>query len=199
LGLFGGLYWILRSLDRSLDLNAVSPCILGRPNESRGAWRNDRAPIVRPPLAASHACRSVAIAVADSNLIVSLNEPFTVVMRPNGRADSLCATLAVLPVNANGETTERFDIVIDPARSAPSGELLRVDDRLSDGDSDRFKFRDLFVRGLLPLVEGCGQNRFVWNEITNSLVILPPEPIANSRLSHIRAPYASGENAAPSA
>ena len=107
-----------------------------------------------------------------------------------GRSSGLCATLAVLPVNDDSEGAEGFDIVIDPARKAVRGELLWIDDRLSDGDADRLKFRDLFARCLVPFAESFGQLRFVWDEATNSIVVLPAEPNANSHLSHVDVSFA---------
>ena len=108
-----------------------------------------------------------------------------------GRSKGLCATLAVLPVNGDGKGTQGFDIVIDPAREAPSDEFLRVDNRLSDTDADRLKFRDLFSRGLVPFVKGFGEFRLIWDEVTECLVILSSGPDANSRLSHVGTPFAS--------
>ena len=114
-----------------------------------------------------------------------------------GRSEGLCATLAVLPIDPHSKGTESFDIVIDPARVAPCGELLRVDDCLSYDETARLQFFDLFIRCLEPFIKTFGQIRIVRDKPPNRLVVLPCEPRADHDFSHSAVLYASAETLRP--
>ena len=47
----------------------------------------------------------------------------------------LCASLVLFPCGENGECAEGCEIVAHPARTAPGGELLRIDDHLFHRDA----------------------------------------------------------------
>jgi hypothetical protein len=93
-----------------------------------------------------------------------------------------CSTIFFV-VESNSEAAERSVIGFDPARFAPRGELLRIDDHLIDGDAARLQFRYLLRRQLEPFIIGVGQIRVVWGEGFEGVVILPFDPNGDFRLA----------------
>src|SRR5947207_15618266 len=81
-----------------------------------------------------------------------------------GRGDGLCATLALLPISEDRKSRQACNAVIDPARIAIRGEVLRVYDGCSNRISDGLQLRDLLARDLLANIVGCVKCRFVCTE-----------------------------------
>lgn len=127
----------------------------------------------------------------DSDLVA------TALVLVRGRDEGLCSTLALLPVSDGRKGGQACDVVIDPARVAMRGEVLRVYDGCSNSVSERLHFRDLLSRDLLPSIVGWGKCRVVWEEFTECRVILPGNPDNNSNCGHGASSIL--ENASPSA
>jgi hypothetical protein len=102
--------------------------------------------------------------------------------------DGNCSVISLFRSGKHGEGEQCYSIVINARRATIRGEFVWIDENLFDDDAKRSEFFDKLVFHLKPLLVGIPELRFIRDEKSDRLIILPASEPRVSCLSHCASP-----------